>query len=222
MIPDTRGYTITNVPDDYEPGRNGIVMETDRWERVVFRYDPRTDATITTNNPSPTIEEINNSMEFWAEASRYMRQLAADYNLRLETVEGLWTACDWLDYDSDFLADKFWAWNEIVWRSMFFDALELSLIGDDTQFIQASTQVRIPKFYSNRDNDLGTFYLTVHLDVERSFNYWERSFAEVRYETLKWLMDLELDCRKMRDGIDNIVHWNIRVQDRREGMYYFN
>ena len=54
---------------------------------------------------------------------------------------------------------------------MFFDALELSLIGDDTQFIQASTQVMLPKFYSNRNNDLGPFYLTVHLDVERSFNY---------------------------------------------------
>ena len=89
---------------------------------------------------------------------------------------------------------------------MFFDALELSLIGDDTQFIQASTQVRLPKFYKNDNSDLGSFYLTVYLDVDRDFTYGERSFAEVRYETLKWLMDLELDCRKMRDGINNMVN----------------
>ena len=222
MIPDTRSYTITNPPDDYEPGRNDIIMEAENGERVVFRYDPTIDATISTNTPSPTLEEINNSMEFWVEASRYMRQLAAEYNLRLETVEGLWTACDWLDYDSNYLADKFWAWNEIVGRSMFFDALELSLIGDDTQFIQASTQVRLPKFYKNDNSDLGSFYLTVYLDVDRDFTYGERSFAEVRYETLKWLMDLELDCRKMRDEINNMVNWNIRVQDRRDDMYYFN
>ena len=63
MIPDTRSYTITNPPDDYEPGRNDIIMEAENGERVVFRYDPRTDATTWTNTP-PTLEEINNSMEF--------------------------------------------------------------------------------------------------------------------------------------------------------------
>ena len=221
MIPDTRGYTITNVPDDYEPGRNDIDMETDNGERVVFTYDPRTDATAWTAT-TPTIEEINNSMEFWAEASRYMRQLAEDFTLSLETVEGLWAACDWQDYDSNYLTDRFWAWNEIVCNCTFFNSLELFLIGDDTQYIQANTRVYLPCFYLNDPQNCGGFYLAVHLDVDRDFNDWEISFAELRYKTLKWLIQLEFDCRAMREGVKNLTEWNIRVHDRREGMYYFN